>query len=467
MRGLLPLHITLFVLGLTLSASGQIYLDSTILRTEVVADDLHAPWEILWGPDDWIWFTERNGKVGRVNPETGEIDELLQLTDLYMYQVSGLFGMALHPNFADTAQLFLVYTYLDKEKPKEKLVRYTYRNGSLVDPLVLIGNIPAAQIRNGSRIIATPDRKIMMTTGDINQPELAQDLTSLNGKTLRVNFDGSVPKDNPIPGSYIWSWGHRNAQGLVLAENGIVYSSEHADKSDDEVNIIEKGGNYGWIDVQGFCDTPEERAFCEQTPIHEAIGAWTPSIAPCGLQYYNHDAIPEWKNSLLLATLKHDDIRVLKLSDDGRSIESEEIYFNDYFGRLRDVCVAPSGDIYIATSNQQDAKADGSFPVPTDDKIIRVSVANDPRYVSEKSIVKIFPNPFDTFTTIQLDSKYSTQNTELRFEVYDYLGQTIQEMSVSPEKVSQISKDNHKPGIYFYRLFDGNQMIDSGRFMIN
>lgn len=294
----------------------QVYLDSTVLRAEVVADKLDTPWEIIWGPDNWLWVTEREGNVVRINPETGETKHLLKLTNVYRYQAAGLLGMALHPNFTDTAQLFIVYTYNDGEEAKERLVRYSYQNDMLVNPLILIDNILAATIRNGSRVITTPDRKIIMTTGDTNQPKLAQDTSSLNGKTLRLNFDGSVPDDNPVAGSYIWSWGHRNPQGLVLAENGILYSSEHADKSDDEINIIEKGGNYGWIDVQGFCDTPEEKVYCNNYQIKEAITAWTPSIAPCGLEYYNHDTIPEWRNSLLLTTLKHDDLRVLKLSED-------------------------------------------------------------------------------------------------------------------------------------------------------
>lgn len=455
MRTVYFLYFVFTLLTCSLSGYSQIYLDSTVLQTEVIADQLDTPWEIIWGPDEWLWVTEREGRVIRINPETGETKQLLQLTNIYRFQAAGLLGMALHPNFTDTAQVFMVYTYNDGEKAKEKLVRYTYQDDMLVDPLVLIDNIPAATIRNGSRIIATPDRKIIMTTGDINQPKLAQDTSSLNGKTLRVNFNGSIPEDNPIAGSYIWSRGHRNPQGLVLAENGLLYSSEHADKNDDEINIIEKGSNYGWIDVQGFCDTPEEEAYCNKYQIREAITAWTPSIAPCGLEYYNHDTIPEWKNSLLLATLKHDDLRVLKLSEDGLSIVSEEIYFDNHFGRLRDICVAPNGDLYIATSNRHDATANSGFPIPTDDKIIRIRVANEPAYRSKNNVVRVYPNPFSSSTSIKIDQSYSFSNADnLRFQIFDHTGQLVKEVSISAEQVTQINKATLREGGYFYQLIN-------------
>lgn len=459
-------YLLYFVLIYALPSSAQVYLDSTVLRSEVVADNLETPWEVIWGPDNWLWVTQREGKVVRINPETGETKQLLQLTNVYRYQAAGLLGMALHPNFTDTAQVFIVYTYNVGEEAKEKLVRYSYQNDKLVDPLILIDDIPAATIRNGSRIITTPDRKVIMTTGDINQPKLAQDTSSLNGKTLRVNFDGSIPEDNPTEGSYIWSRGHRNPQGLVLAENGILYSSEHADKSDDEINIIEKGRNYGWIDVQGFCDTPEETEYCHNYQIREAITAWTPSVAPCGLEYYNHDTIPEWKNSLLLATLKHDDLRVLKLSEDGLSITSEKIYFDNHFGRLRDICVAPSGDLYIATSNRHDASANGGFPIPSDDKIIRITVADEPAYSSKNSTVRIFPNPFSAFTSVKVDSKQVSTTINLRFRVYDHTGRVVKDMSVSPQSVTQIDRETLREGSYFYQLLDQNQIVDSGRFLV-
>jgi aldose sugar dehydrogenase len=169
----------------------------------------------------------------------------------------------------------------------------------------------------------------------------------------------------------VWSWGHRNAQGLVWSPNGILYSSEHGDASNDELNLIRKGNNYGWPHVEGFCDRPEEKAFCETTPVTEPLKAWTPIIAPAGIDFYNGEAIPEWRNALLLTTLKSQSFRVLKLNSAGTAIVNEEIYLDKAFGRLRDVCVSPAGDIYVSTSNKDWNPAEG-FPKSGDDRIIRL-----------------------------------------------------------------------------------------------
>jgi len=186
--------------------------------------------------------------------------------------------------------------------------------------------------------------------GDAAEPALAQTASSLNGKILRLNPDGSIPGDNPVAGNPYWSWGHRNPQGLVFANNKL-YSSEHGASSDDEINIIEKGRNYGWINVQGFCNESAEQSFCTANNIKEPIEAWTPTIAPGGLDFYNHDLIPQWKNSLLLATLKNSRLYQLKLNDAGTEITSTNEYFNNKYGRMRDICISPAGKVYICTSN--------------------------------------------------------------------------------------------------------------------
>jgi len=190
-------------------------------------------------------------------------------------------------------------------------------------------------------------------------------LTSLAGSTLRMELDGSVPIDNPIPNSLIWSWGHRNAQGLCLG-NGIIYSSEHGTSHDDELNIIEPNRNYGWPNVEGYCDEASETAFCLEENVREPIWAWTPSIAPAGIDYYNHPAIPEWTNSILLAVLKNRQIMQIKLSDDGMSALEVNSYFVDDYGRIRDVLSLPDGRILFITTN----KDVFGTPGPGDDKIL-------------------------------------------------------------------------------------------------
>jgi glucose/arabinose dehydrogenase len=359
--------------GFLVESQSQITIGPTQIDTNTIATNLDTPWEILWGPDDMIWITEREGRVSRIDPGTGHIEVLLDITDRVVEgSENGMLGMVLHPNFMhpDSQFVYLVYTYYLTANV-ERLVRYTFDTDTLMDELVLLDGIPASYYHTGSRVIILPDRTILMSTGDAGSSSYALDTSRLQGKFLRLNLDGSIPVDNPIPGSYIWSLGHRNPQGLVRAPNGMIYSSEHGPADDDEVNIIEKGRNYGWPEVHGFCDLPAEQAFCTANNVVEPIAAWTPTLAVCGIDYYDHDAIPEWKHSILMVSLKEADLRVLKLNASGDSILSEEIFFNNEFGRLRDVCVSPEGKIYLATSNQ-DGRANSPFPAAVDDRIIEI-----------------------------------------------------------------------------------------------
>ncbi len=385
--------------GLPLINAQVLTLDSTALNVTVVAENLDTPWEILWGPDDHIWLTERKGLVSRIDPVSGEVKVLLDITGIVDETTeNGLLGMALHPNFEhpDSPFVYLVYTYFTSTR-WERLARYTYDQDTLVDEMVLLDGIPASHYHTGSRVIILPDRTLLMSTGDAGSTSNALDTTSLAGKFLRINLDGSVPDDNPVAGSYIWSYGHRNPQGLVLAPNGMLYSSEHGPSNDDEINIIKKHGNYGWPEVMGFCDLIDEQAFCAANNVVEPLIAWTPTLAVCGLDYYGHDAIPEWKDALLLATLKQDDLRVLKLNAAGDSVISEDIYFNNEYGRLRDICVSPDGDIYFSTSNR-DGRGNDGFPQESDDRIIRLSneqysVPTSTDESGENSKLRFYPNP--------------------------------------------------------------------------
>lgn len=149
---------------------------------------------------------------------------------------------------------------------------------------------------------------------------------------------------------YVYSLGHRNAQGLVLHPNGKLYSSEHGPSSDDEVNIIQSGKNYGWPAVKGKIDTPNEQTFAASTEVIESIFEWTPTIAPSDLVYYTGNRIPEWTNKLLMTVLKDQRIIALTLNSDGTAITNEEVFFNGKFGRLRDIAVSPQGRVFIATN---------------------------------------------------------------------------------------------------------------------
>ncbi|MFW5701684.1 MAG: PQQ-dependent sugar dehydrogenase [Bacteroidota bacterium] len=353
------------------------------LETRVVADDLGIPWDMRIGPDGWIWFTERNGKFKRVNIETGEVALIKDIESVFQLNESGLLGFDFHPDFPNTPYIYMVYTYGSIVDMSERLVRFTYSNGTLTDETTLVDDIDAGHIHDGSRVMFDPDEmKIYMTTGEADEMPYSQDLESLNGKTLRINPDGSVPADNPF-GNYVWTLGHRNAQGMVRA-NGILYQSEHGPDTDDEINIIEKGRNYGWPNVNGYCDKQNEQKFCEDSNVVEPIAAWTPTIATCGLDYYGHDAIPQWKNSLLLATLKGSTLYQLQLSEDGRDIVEEKKFFAGTFGRLRDVMVHPDGRVFISTSNY----AGGNSIIEIKAKETSVDDGED-----RGSLLRISPNP--------------------------------------------------------------------------
>jgi len=388
----------LILTGFVEKSQSQIFIGTTEIDTSSIVTGLDTPWEILWGPDDHIWLTERRGTISRLNPETSEITELITIGDVHEQGESGLLGMVLHPDFINHPYVFVVYTYLDSGI-KERLVRYTYSNGELASPVTMLEGIDGASNHNGSRLVIDAEQKLYMTTGDGADTSQPQDLNSLNGKVLRMNLDGSYPEDNPFQESYVWTWGHRNAQGLVISPLGIMYSSEHGPANDDEVNIIEKGRNYGWPDVEGFCDDPSETQFCADSNVMEPIAAWTPTLAVAGTDFYSHSAIPEWQNSLLVTSLKASSLAALKLSADGRSVVEEEIFFEDWFGRLRDICTSPDGRVFLAVSNR-----DGRGTVlPGDDRIVEIVSLNVTEYCSKEENASICPGETYNFYGQEID----------------------------------------------------------------
>ena len=330
----------------------------------VIKQGLQHVWELVWGPDDHIWFTEREGKISKMNPATGTIVFSATVNEVVSSGEGGLLGLALHPDFLSNGYLYVVYNYNSTSGYREKLVRYIFANNSITNPTTLIENISASGIHNGSRIRVVNEStgvKIYFTTGDASNASSAQDVNSRSGKVLRLNADGTVPADNPIAGNPLWSYGHRNPQGLVFINNKL-YESEHGPSIEDEVNIIEKGRNYGWPTVNGPCDG-SETSYCTTNNIKEPI--WSSggnTIAVCGIDYYNSDKIPAWKNSILMTTLKDASLRQLELSSDGNSVVNTTIFFKNVYGRLRDICISPSGNVYLCTSNGGN-----------DDKIIEVT----------------------------------------------------------------------------------------------
>lgn len=361
----------------SLNTFAQITVGNTTLQVREVIGNLDIPWEIKWGNDGFIWMTERPGIVSRVNVETGEKNVILDIQNTVYSgnNEAGLLGMEFHPEFSTNHILFMTYTFIQGNQIKERLSSFTYNVNSetLENEQILLNNINGYTTHIGSRILALEDLTILISTGDAQDQPASQDVDELTGKILRMDISennfGGIPADNPIPNSYVWSWGHRNAQGLELAPNGIIYSSEHGPTTDDELNILVPNRNYGWPYVQGFCDEPTETDFCEQNNIVEPLVNWTPTIAPSDIIWYDHPAIPEFQNTLLMTVLKNKMLVRFEFSEDGQSVTNQTEFFQYEWGRLRDICVSPDGKIYLATNGN-------TWPSQPPNEIIELSNAN-------------------------------------------------------------------------------------------
>lgn len=334
------------------------------LVTETVASGFDTVWEIVWGPDNMLWVSERRGRISRVDPETGDVTLVGELPVQEIGE-GGLMGLALHPDFQNQPWVYAAHTY-NAGGTRNRVVRMQWDGTSLGPPEELLGNIPGSSIHNGSRVVFGPDGLLYVTTGDASDADIAQNVNAPAGKILRLTAEGAPAPGNPF-GTAIYTFGHRNPQGMVFAPSGALYATEHGPGDNDEVNLIEAGRNYGWPNVRGRCD-PSEASFCQANNVVEPLAQWTPTIAPAGLAYYGSNLISSWRGSLLFATLKGRMLVRLTLSDDGQSVTGEEHLFEGSFGRLRAVLVAPDGRVYLGTSNR-----DGrGSPLSGDDRIIRI-----------------------------------------------------------------------------------------------
>ncbi len=430
----------------------NVILDSTQLEVNVVAQNLTLPWDMHWGSDDWIWFSERKGNIKKMNPETGEVKAVHYIDDVYeSSDNSGLHGFALHPNFPDTPYMYVNYTH---SFTKARLIKLTYDTltQTVIDTSHLLPNIDANVTHNGSRIVFMEDGTLLFSVGDAFLGAAPLDTFRLPGKIIRLNDDGSIPDDNPFPNNPVWSMGHRNPQGLVVASNGQVYSSEHGPANDDELNLIIKGRNYGWPEVSGLCDLLSEEQFCADNNIVEPLVIWTPTSAPCGLTYYDHPAIPEWQNSLLQTFLKAGDggigqrLKQLKLNEAGTEIIESNDFFTQAFGRIRDVLVAPDGRIFLCTSNRE---TNGQEIVAVDDdKIIELRVKpKDPSNPNPLYNISVYPNPARNSITLDFGG---LSNEDLHLVLYDVTGRLVLEKTLRLTGNNEtLQRGKLTAGVYF------------------
>lgn len=376
---------------------------NTTINVEDVVTGLEVPWDMVLGPDGWIWFTEAAGRISRVHPDDGTVQLIHTLPDVHEFGfTAGLHSMAFHPDFAEQPYVYVHYTISTTESVVRQL-RYDADLNILTEPSehLLSLTLAAGPSHNGSRIIVDEQGMFLLCIGEtMSASASAQDPNTSHGKVLRFDPDGGIPEDNPVAGSYVYNWGHRNPQGLVRAANGHIYNSAHGQGNDDEVNIILPNRNYGWPTVLGLCNTSAEIAYCEANDVVEPIHEFTAEVvAPAGIDYFDHPAIPEWQNSLLVATLKGKELHQLQLDATGDAVTSDLSYLQNTHGRLRDVLVHPDGRIFVCTSNHDWA----GTPGPNDDRIIVLVSENIVTGISQRSAghVRAWPNPATDMVRIE------------------------------------------------------------------
>lgn len=337
-------------------------------RVETVASGLEVPWGFAFLPNGDLLFTERPGRVRLIAGGKLRTEPVFKVADVEPTGESGLMDISLHPEFAKNGFVYIAYAYRNDGK-HVKVVRFKYANGTFTDPKNIVENIPGAPNHAGTRARFGPDGKLYVTTGDATDWELAQKKDSLAGKTLRLNDDGSIPPDNPFVAdkSYrpeIWTIGHRNAQGLAWTKDGTMFQNEHGPSGfegrgggADEVNLVEKGKNYGWPEI--YRDMKKDGM---ESPLVE----YSPACAPGGLAIYYGDKFPAFNGNLFVTCLRGR--RIVRITMNGRVVAAQENLLEGKFGRIREIASGPDGNIYFSTSNR-DGRGDAAS---NDDKIMRL-----------------------------------------------------------------------------------------------
>ncbi|TXG34495.1 PQQ-dependent sugar dehydrogenase [Seonamhaeicola maritimus] len=507
--------------------------------TNITADnELDYPYEITYGPDNFLWITERVGKnVVKVDPTGGSKTVMLDLSAKVFQSAGqdGLMGMAIHPDlYADLNTsnnfVYLAYTY-DNGGRKLRIERYTYNSSTgLLDSgsaTTIIEGIDASNDHNSGRLKIGPDLKLYYTIGDqgANQfsnacsevraqylPTSNSDYSDYKGKVLRLNLDGSIPSDNPTLSSvqsHVYTYGHRNAQGIIFGSDGTLYSSEHGPKVDDELNIISAGKNYGWPNISGYNDnlgyeycnwssngscnpndfsdhncigvTPiaendasnssivanlqEPIGTYNSTTGTEPSGSWLewPTVGPSSIDIYEAGLIPDWDKSLLISTLKRGTLFRAKLNVAGDGLESQ-VYeeFHSSNDRYRDIAMDPDGvTMYLITDNTggtSGPSGTGSVSIQNPGVIIKIeytgTVLNTNSFASNRPDFSLIPNPASNSFRIHLKSAFSSER--INIQIIDIQGRIVKQFEDISQN-NQITTHTLKNGLYFVKVSGLNQ----------
>jgi glucose/arabinose dehydrogenase len=314
---------------------------------EALAENLNVPWSIN-KLGDTFYLSERPGTIVKVEDGSTTRQRVMLKKELAQAAEAGLLGFVLAPDFQQSNNAYAYYTYENGTGQFNRIVEMNLQNNEWTEGRLLLDKIPSGRFHHGGRMKIGPDGKLYATAGDAaTSPEIAQDLNSLGGKILRLNLDGTVPADNPFEGSYVFSYGHRNPQGLAWDQDGTMYASEHGPSAHDEINVIQPGKNYGWPEITG-----NETKTGMETPIFQSgDSTWAPS----GIAM--HDG------KLYVATLRGNALREFNPS----AKTTREVVAG--VGRIRDVLI--DGDYVYFISNNTDGRG---TPFAGDDKLYRVKL---------------------------------------------------------------------------------------------
>ncbi len=514
----------------------------------IVASGFNSAWEVLYGPNDSLWVTENRAyTISRVSVTTGIKTQLIDLraADASINFTAGsgtqpqggLMGLALHPNLFSTDEIirnaapwvYAAYVYNRGACPgtntscifTAKIVRFEYNGNALVNPVTILNDIPGSSDHNSGRLVIGPviepgadaahtQYRLYYTVGDMGagqflnftRPQNAQGINILEGKVLRINTaidtdggaDDWVPNDNPFynstsitPEDFVFSKGHRNPQGLAWGSiNGTnyLYSSEQMDRTDDEINIIEAGRNYGWDKVSGYCDgnvdgyrigqnnSVNEAAFCSanigvhKEPIFTLFTAtaaampalmaqnnnalW-PTVACSSMEFYNYNIIPGWPASLLVTPLKKDFIYRVKLNAAGDGITGDTVsYFRGDGNRIRKITASPDGfKLYISRDVGATANGGSVMEYTYTGPLLAINDNHDKPTVV-KNLVHIYPNPVSTILYVQGKKE---MRKPLQAQLYDVNGKLINATSSYKNNFS-INIAALKKGIYIFKMYN-------------
>jgi len=313
-------------------------------NVEIIAEQLQTPWSIEKS-DTALFVTERPGNIVMITEDVVERQQVLLKKQLSAAPEAGLLGFVLAPDFTTTNIAYAYYTYEEGSAQFNRVVTLILIDNKWQETDLLIDRIQSGTYHHGGRLKIGPDSKLYVTVGDATQPSLAQDLDALEGKILRLNLDGSIPNDNPFPRSYVYSYGHRNPQGLAWATDGTMYASEHGNAANDEINIIEKGKNYGWPLMEG---TDKQQHLVTPLFTSGSTNMWAPS------------GITVVDDQLYAAALRGTAVLTFDVN-----MKKQDVLLSE-FGRIRDVFMDDSYLYFI--SNNTDGRGN---PQPDDDKLYR------------------------------------------------------------------------------------------------